>query len=86
MNTCHNLDIIVQTIGRDASSLNGKGEIPNKTLANITRDLLMKSSHKKELFVLPISTPSVSPAEPRIFCVVMLLTSSGMEQYLHTNA
>ena len=50
MNTCHNMNIMVQTTGGYASSLNGKHEIPNKTLANITRSLLLKSSHKKELW------------------------------------
>ena len=49
MKTCHNMKIIVQTIGGYASSLNGEIEIPNKTLANITRALLLKSSHKKEI-------------------------------------
>ena len=39
--TCHNMNIIVQTTGGDASSLNGKIEIPNKTLANITIALLL---------------------------------------------
>ena len=43
-------DIIVQTTGGDASSLNDKSESPNKTLANITRALLLNSSHKKELW------------------------------------
>ena len=50
MKTCHNMNIIVQTTGGDASSLNGKSESPNKTLANITRALLLNSSHKKELW------------------------------------
>ena len=47
---CHNMKIIVQTTGVDESSINGKSEIPNKTLDNITRALLLKSSHKKELW------------------------------------
>ena len=47
MKTCHSMNIIVQTTGGDASSLNGKSEIPNKTLANITRSLLLNSSYKK---------------------------------------
>ena len=50
MKTCHNMNIIVQTTGGDASSLNGKSESTNKTLANITRALLLNSSHKKELW------------------------------------
>ena len=47
MKTCHNMNIIVQTTGGDASSLNGKSESPNKTLANIMRALLLNSIHKK---------------------------------------
>ena len=49
MKTCHNMNITVQTTGGDTSSINGKSESPNKTLANITRYLLLNSSHKKEL-------------------------------------
>ena len=41
MKTCHNMNIIVQTTGRDTSSVNVKIEIPNKTLAIITRGLLL---------------------------------------------
>ena len=44
------MNIIVQTRGGDASSLIGTSEIPNKTLDNITRALLLNSSHKKELW------------------------------------
>ena len=47
MSTCHNMNIIVQTTGGYASSLNGKSESPNNTLANITRALLLNSSHNK---------------------------------------
>ena len=49
MRTFHNTNIIVKTAGVDASSLNGKNEIPNKTLYNKTRDLMMNSIHKKGL-------------------------------------
>ena len=49
MTTCHNMNIIVQATDVYASSLNGKSESPNKTLDNITRSLLLNSSHKKEL-------------------------------------
>ena len=49
MNTCHNMNIVVQNTGGDASSLNGVSKIPNKALANIKRALLLNSSHKKEL-------------------------------------
>ena len=48
--TCHNMNIIVQTTGGYSSSLNGKSESPNKKLANITRALLLNSSHNKELW------------------------------------
>ena len=44
------MNIIVKITGGDASSLNIKIESPNKTLANITRALLLKSSHKKEIW------------------------------------
>ena len=49
MKTCHNMSIIVQTTGGSASSLNVKIESRNNTLDNITRAILMNSSHKKEL-------------------------------------
>ena len=42
MKTCHNMNIIVQTTCGDSSSINGKSKIPNKTLANIMRALLLK--------------------------------------------
>ena len=51
--TCHNINNIVQTIGGDASSINGKSESSNNTLDNITRSLLLNSSHKKELWCFP---------------------------------
>ena len=47
MKTFHNMNIIVQTKCGDASSLNGKMVIPNNTLYNITRAILVKSVHKK---------------------------------------
>ena len=50
VNTCHNMNIIVQNTGRDTYSLNGKSESSNETLDNITRVLLMNSIHKKELW------------------------------------
>ena len=79
MRTCHNMNIIVQTTGGYASSLNGKSEIPNKTLANITRALLLNSSHKKEIWCLHINMPYGYPAELKIDCVVMLPIFYGME-------
>ena len=50
MKTCHNMNIIVKNTVGDASYLNGKIEIPNKTLSNITRALLLYSSHKNKLW------------------------------------
>ena len=50
MSTCHNMNIMVQTTGEYEYSLNGKIEIPNNTLDNTTRALLLKSIQKKELF------------------------------------
>ena len=47
MKTCHNINIIVQNTGIYASYLNGKIESPNNTLSNITRAIILKSSHKK---------------------------------------
>ena len=85
MKTCHNINIVVQNTGRYASPLNGKSEIPNNTFSNITRAVLLNLIHKKELVPSPISMPSGFFFGIRIGCVVMLLTSSGMEQYLHTN-
>ena len=41
MNICHNMNIIVHTTGGDASSPNGKSEIPNTKLSNITIALIM---------------------------------------------
>ena len=48
--TCHYMNIITQTICGYSSSLNGNNERPNKTLNNITRAFLMKSSHKEKLW------------------------------------
>ena len=45
--TYHDMNIIVQTTGGDASSINGIIESSNKTIANITRDILLNSIHKK---------------------------------------
>ena len=48
--TCNNMNIIVKYTGGDSPSLNGKIYIHNKTLADITRALILKSSHKKYLW------------------------------------
>ena len=79
------MNIIVQNTGGDASSLNGKNESYNKTFVNITRALLMNSSHKKNFGVLHINLPYGSLAELKIDCVVMFSIFYGMEQDLHTN-
>ena len=47
MNTCHNINIKIQTTCVYASSINRKIEIPNNTLAKITISLLMNSSKKQ---------------------------------------
>ena len=47
--TCNNMKIIVQTIGGDSYSLNGKRERPNKKLANITSAIILNSIHQKEI-------------------------------------
>ena len=44
------MNIIVQTTGGDASSLNSKIKIPDNTLADIKRAIIMNSSHNKELW------------------------------------
>ena len=48
----HNMNIIFQTNSGYESSLNRKGKIPNKTLDNIIRALMLNLSHKKELWCL----------------------------------
>ena len=85
MKTCHNMNIIVQNTEVYESSINSKSESHNNTLANITRALLLKSSNKKTFGFFLISITYVSPAELRIDCVMVLLTSYGMEQDLLTN-
>ena len=48
METCRNMNVTLQNTGGDVSSLNGKNEIPNKTLANNKISLLLNLNHKKE--------------------------------------
>ena len=47
MRVCIIIDNIAKSTGGDTSQLNGKSKTPNKTLANITRALMKKSSQKK---------------------------------------
>ena len=63
MQTCHNMNIIVNTTCVDAYFLNVKSESTNKTLSNIKRTIILKSSHKKELWCFHISMPYGSPAK-----------------------
>ena len=51
MKTCHNMNIIVQNKGGYSYFINGKGESPNKKIANSTIDHLLNSIHKKELWL-----------------------------------
>ena len=44
------MNIMVQTTGGDASSLDGKSESPNKTLDNIKIALFMNSIYNKQLW------------------------------------
>ena len=46
------MDILVQNTGVYASSIKGKIKRPNKSLADITRELILESSHNKEGFCL----------------------------------
>ena len=41
MRICHEINILVQTTGGNASYLNGKSESPNKNMSNIAIDLLI---------------------------------------------
>ena len=50
MRKYNRMNIIFQTTGADASSLNGKIKIPNKTLYNTKREIMMNSCHKKYLW------------------------------------
>ena len=51
MNICHDMNITVQTTGVDTYCLNGKISGPNKTLYNISIDILLKSRHNKEIWL-----------------------------------
>ena len=54
MKTYHSMNIIVQTTGVYESSIKKKSEIPNKNIANITRGLVLKSSHKGKIGAFPL--------------------------------
>ena len=71
----------VQTTGGYASYLNGKNLSTNKKLANITKRYYneLNSQEITLLFCLPCKQYG-SPDRMIIYCVVMLLNFSGMEQ------
>ena len=76
---------IVQTSGVDTSSLNGL-KIPNKTSYIITRDLILRSSHKKKLWCFDYYYGIWIYRRPdNRLCGDANFLSSGMEQELHTN-
>ena len=85
MNKCHKMNIIVQITGGDVSSLNGKIKSIDKTLANITRSLLLNSIHKHFFDNSLIIILYGPPVKMRIYCMVMFLTLYVMEKDLHTN-
>ena len=55
MNTCHNMKIVIQTTGGDASSLNYKSENPNKKIANITKRYFTKLKSQDQTLVFCLS-------------------------------
>ena len=52
MNTCHDMNTIVQTTCGDESSINGKSESPNKTLDHIKKYFILNLSNKKKNLLL----------------------------------
>ena len=50
MKICHNMNIMVQTKVGNEYSLNRNRVIPNKTMANTTRELILNSGNKEELW------------------------------------
>ena len=81
MRPCNNMDFIVQTTGGDEYSLNGKSEIRNKTLDNITGALMMNSSHNKNFGSHPISMIYGYNSKMIIGSLVMFHTYYGMGKY-----
>ena len=80
------MNIILQTACVDASLLNGKSEIPNKTLANIINSLLLNSILQEVILVLTLSAPHMDfPAELIIGSVMIFLTSYEMDQQHNAN-
>ena len=85
MNTCHNMNIIVQTTSGYGSFINGK-------IKRLIRHLLISQElfywnqvTRKNFDYLPISMSNGSPAELRIDYVVMFPTYFGTKQYLNTH-
>ena len=84
MKTWNKVNIILQTTGGDAYSLKGKVKVLIINLL-ISQELFYWTQVTINTFdVLPISMPYWSPAELRIDCVVVFLTSYVLEQDLHT--
>ena len=79
------MNIIVQTTGGYSSSLNGKSGIPNKTLSDITRAIIMNSSHKKYLWLFAYKYAIYLFLQTQNGLCGDILTSYGMDQDLHKN-
>ena len=79
------MNIFVQNTGGDASSLNGKRKFQIRHLLILQEIFYLTKVTKNTFGDFTISIPSSSPAELRIYCVVMFLTFSGMEQDFYTN-
>ena len=73
------MNIIVQTTDGDAYSLHGKIESLNKTFANITRDIILNSIYKKELwcFVYKYAVWLSCRTDNKLFCDVPYLLRHG---------
>ena len=78
--SCHNMNIIFQTTGGDAYSLNGKIEIPNKNLDNIARTLMIKSINKKEYLCLTYQYTMCLSLKNIICCVLIFHTTFSRGQ------
>ena len=86
MTTCHNMNIIIQNSGGDASSLNDKSRICNKKIGDVTRALLLNSRYKKELCFFVYQYPiCLSRKIKNILCgdVTYLLWNVTRPSYKH---
>ena len=79
------MNIIVQTTGGYEFLSVVKLKVLKRHLL-ISRDIFYLNQVTINNFgVLPINIPYGSPVELRIYCMVVFLTSYGMEQDLHKN-